>query len=88
MVEDDRVGSESVAQTVLTYIYVCCDSARFVGWLSRLNHHSSMSTRAKATLAASCAISAFIIWGVHYQQTKERDVCIIFYLLNTCSYGT
>ncbi|KAH0836718.1 hypothetical protein J3R83DRAFT_8447, partial [Lanmaoa asiatica] len=35
-----------------------------------------MSTRAKATLAASCVISAFIIWGVHYQQTKERDVCI------------
>ncbi|KAI9456926.1 hypothetical protein HD554DRAFT_2030319 [Boletus coccyginus] len=32
-----------------------------------------MSTRAKATLVASCAISAFIIWGVHYQQTKERD---------------
>ncbi|KAF8555964.1 hypothetical protein OG21DRAFT_1409918 [Imleria badia] len=32
-----------------------------------------MSTRAKATLAASCAISVFIIWGVHYQQIKERD---------------
>ncbi|KAG8220998.1 hypothetical protein J3R82DRAFT_2507 [Butyriboletus roseoflavus] len=32
-----------------------------------------MSTRAKATLAVSCATSAFIIWGVHYQQTKERD---------------
>lgn len=33
-----------------------------------------MSARAKATLAASCAVSAFIIWGVHYQQNKEREV--------------
>ncbi|KAI6041291.1 hypothetical protein EDC04DRAFT_2893268 [Pisolithus marmoratus] len=32
-----------------------------------------MSARAKATLAASCAISALIIWGVHYQQSKERE---------------
>lgn len=34
---------------------------------------SRMSTRAKATLATSCAISALIIWGVHYQQSKERE---------------
>ncbi|KAL4065842.1 hypothetical protein V8B97DRAFT_2002865 [Scleroderma yunnanense] len=32
-----------------------------------------MSTRAKAALAASCAISSLIIWGVHYQQSKERE---------------
>ncbi|KAI6164600.1 hypothetical protein EDD17DRAFT_1474348 [Pisolithus thermaeus] len=32
-----------------------------------------MSTRAKATLAVSCTISALIIWGVHYQQSKERE---------------
>ncbi|KIJ65587.1 hypothetical protein HYDPIDRAFT_27585 [Hydnomerulius pinastri MD-312] len=32
-----------------------------------------MSSRAKATLAASFAISGFIIWGVHYQQNKERE---------------
>ncbi|KAF8141541.1 hypothetical protein EV363DRAFT_1151535 [Boletus edulis] len=37
-----------------------------------------MSTRAKVTLAASCAISVFIIWGVHYQQVKERDACDMF----------
>lgn len=45
-----------------------------------------MSTRAKATLAASCAISAFIVWGVHYQQTKERDVCFIFTTVNASSH--
>ncbi|KAF9223988.1 hypothetical protein BS17DRAFT_704167 [Gyrodon lividus] len=32
-----------------------------------------MSSRAKATLAASFAISGLIIWGVHHQQNKERD---------------
>lgn len=38
-------------------------------------------------MAASCAISAFIIWGVHYQQTKERDVCIVFSTVNTSTHG-
>ncbi|KAH7890833.1 hypothetical protein F5I97DRAFT_1799165 [Phlebopus sp. FC_14] len=32
-----------------------------------------MSSRAKATLAASFAVTGFIIWGVHYQQDKERE---------------
>ncbi|KAG1746545.1 uncharacterized protein EDB91DRAFT_1219512 [Suillus paluster] len=32
-----------------------------------------MSTRAKATLAASFAFSSFIIWAVHYQQARERE---------------
>ncbi|KAJ8586753.1 hypothetical protein M405DRAFT_864316 [Rhizopogon salebrosus TDB-379] len=32
-----------------------------------------MSARAKATLAASFAFSSFIIWAVHYQQSKERE---------------
>ncbi|KAF9240662.1 hypothetical protein BU15DRAFT_73891 [Melanogaster broomeanus] len=32
-----------------------------------------MSSRAKAALATSFAISGFIIWGVHYQQNKERE---------------
>ncbi|KAG2338622.1 hypothetical protein BDR05DRAFT_893181 [Suillus weaverae] len=32
-----------------------------------------MSTRAKATLAASFAFSSFIIWAVHYQQSRERE---------------
>ncbi|KAG1740034.1 hypothetical protein EDB19DRAFT_1709913 [Suillus lakei] len=32
-----------------------------------------MSTRAKATLAASLAFSSFIIWAVHYQQSRERE---------------
>ncbi|KIM66012.1 hypothetical protein SCLCIDRAFT_111278 [Scleroderma citrinum Foug A] len=32
-----------------------------------------MSSRAKAALVASCAISSLIIWGVHYQQSKERE---------------
>ncbi|KAH7926056.1 hypothetical protein BV22DRAFT_1010058 [Leucogyrophana mollusca] len=32
-----------------------------------------MSRTAKATLVASFAISTLIIWGVHYQQNKERS---------------
>ncbi|KAF8845100.1 hypothetical protein BDN67DRAFT_920428 [Paxillus ammoniavirescens] len=32
-----------------------------------------MSSRAKAALVASFAISGAIIWGVHYQQHKERE---------------
>ncbi|KAG2042636.1 hypothetical protein BDR03DRAFT_1006306 [Suillus americanus] len=32
-----------------------------------------MSTRAKATLAASLAFSSFIIWAVHHQQSRERE---------------
>ncbi|KAG6332377.1 hypothetical protein ID866_6709 [Astraeus odoratus] len=32
-----------------------------------------MSARAKAALVASCAVSSLIIWGVHYQQNKERE---------------
>lgn len=33
-----------------------------------------MTRVAKATLAASCIISVAIIWGVHYQQSSEREV--------------
>ncbi|KAH7915284.1 hypothetical protein BJ138DRAFT_998204 [Hygrophoropsis aurantiaca] len=32
-----------------------------------------MSRTAKATLVASFAVSSLIIWGVHYQQNKERS---------------
>lgn len=32
-----------------------------------------MTRVAKATLTASCIISAAIIWGVHYQQSSERE---------------
>lgn len=33
-----------------------------------------MSTRAKATLAASVCFCAFTVWGVHYLQQSEREV--------------
>lgn len=51
-----------------------------------------MTRVAKATLAASCIISAAIIWGVHYQQSSEREVRAMFDLyLNitlTFTYAT
>lgn len=49
-------------------IYLCCGICLVV-------RASVMSSRAKAALVASCAISSLIIWGVHYQQSKEREVC-------------
>lgn len=33
-----------------------------------------MTRAAKATLVASCILSSVIIWGVHFQQSQEREV--------------
>lgn len=61
--------------------------------LRLFSHQHRMSTRAKVTLAASLAFSSFIIWAVHYQQSREREVITIvaFYFIpdvppnRTCS---
>lgn len=45
--------------------------------LRQFSHQHRMSTRAKVTLAASLAFSSFIIWAVHYQQSREREVITI-----------
>lgn len=74
----ETVGSSDVGGRRLCLLVLWFREPSLVAELVSLY---SMSTRAKATLAASCAISAFIIWGVHYQQTKERDVRVGSFLL-------
>jgi hypothetical protein len=37
-----------------------------------------MSRAAKATLIVSIVVSSFTIWGVHYLQQREHDVCMPF----------
>ena len=37
---------------------------------------NSMSRLAKATLILSVVLSSFTVWGVHYLQQQEHDVCI------------
>lgn len=37
-----------------------------------------MSRAAKITLGASFAASALIVWGVHFLQQRERDVCTVW----------
>ena len=37
-------------------------------------YQPTMTRAAKATLVASCILSSVVIWGVHFQQSQEREV--------------
>jgi len=60
---------------------VAVTCVRNSSWSVRLPHLYSilfspvgMTRAAKGTLIVSCIISSLIIWGVHHQQTEEREV--------------
>ncbi|GAW00490.1 cytochrome c oxidase assembly protein [Lentinula edodes] len=40
-----------------------------------------MSARAKITLGAAIIISSLTVWGVHFQQTQEREAMRSFWSL-------
>jgi protein PET117 len=42
---------------------------------SRVRPLALMSRAAKATLIASIVVSSLTVWGVHYLQQQEHDVC-------------
>ncbi|GAW00489.1 cytochrome c oxidase assembly protein [Lentinula edodes] len=45
-----------------------------------------MSARAKITLGAAIIISSLTVWGVHFQQTQEREAMNLRNLSESASY--
>lgn len=43
--------------------------------LDRTKPHPIMSRAAKATLLTSVLLSGLTVWGVHFMQVQEREVC-------------
>lgn len=53
-------------------------AAQFANLSAFQSDNLDMTRAAKATLLASCVLSSLVIWGVHYQQSQERDVNAIY----------